>query len=240
MGNNQKRESFFKFKKFSISDSAGAMKIGTDGVLLGAWAPVEGIHRAIDIGCGTGLISIMLAQRGVEDVIGIEIDKRASIEASNNIANCEWKENISVINSDVTSIDLSIYSPDLIVSNPPFFSDSLHCNDETRRIARHEGNLNYRSLIELSSRALGGNGLLAFISPIEREHDIVFYASMNKMFVYRQTFVKTVSSKNPKRILWLLGKKICSTVDDVIQIKTASGEYSIDYINLTKDFYIHL
>ncbi|MDE6651639.1 MAG: methyltransferase [Paramuribaculum sp.] len=240
MGNNRNRESFFKFKQFSLSDNAGAMKIGTDGVLLGAWIPIDGIRSAIDVGCGTGLISVMLAQRGVEHIVGIEIDKNASNEALCNISNCAWHENISIINSDVTTIDLSIYSPDLIVSNPPFFSESLHCNDKARSIARHEGNLNFRSLIELSSKALGKNGFLAFISPSDREEEIVFSAAMNKLFVCRKTYVKTVPSKSPKRILWLLSKQLCSTSENVIFIKTTSGYYSSDYINLTKDFYLHL
>ncbi|MDE5744253.1 MAG: methyltransferase, partial [Paramuribaculum sp.] len=124
MGNNRNRESFFRFKKFSVRDSAGAMKIGTDGVLLGAWVPVSGVKRAIDIGCGTGLIAIMLAQRGVERVVGVEIAENAAAESKENVANCVWNKTIEIVTGDATTLNFDNYQPELIVSNPPFFSKS--------------------------------------------------------------------------------------------------------------------
>ncbi len=240
MGNNRNRESFFRFKEFSVRDSAGAMKIGTDGVLLGAWVPVSGIERAVDVGCGTGLISLMLAQRGVAQIYGIEISDAAAKEAESNVSESIFANNIQIIAGDATEMELAGFKPQLIVSNPPFFADSLKCGTDDRTTARHEGSLSFDNLIKLSAGALDCCGMLAFISPADREKDIDFAAVMHRMYVARKTFVRTVPGKSPKRILWLLSKPLCETRVDSLQIRNESGEYSNDYINLTKDFYLHL
>lgn len=240
MGNNRNRESFFHFKEFSVRDSAGAMKIGTDGVLLGAWVPVSGIKTAIDVGCGTGLISLMLAQRGVAQIFGIEISDAAAKEAENNVIESPFAHNIHIIAEDATQLDLYGFKPQLIVSNPPFFADSLKCDTADRTTARHEGSLSFENLIRLSATALDCDGCLALISPADREKDIDFTAVMHRMYVAKKTFVQTVPDKRPKRILWLLRKTLCETCVDSLLIRNASGDYSTDYINLTKDFYLHL
>lgn len=240
MGNNRNRESFFRFKKFSVRDSAGAMKIGTDGVLLGAWVPVVGIERAVDIGCGTGLISLMLAQRGVKHIYGIEISDAAAREAEENVIGSSFADNIQIVAGDATLLDLSCLSPQLIVSNPPFFADSLKCDTADRTTARHEESLSFDNLIRLSAEALACDGMLAFISPADREKDIDFATVMHRMYVARKTFVSTVAGKTPKRILWLLSKKLCETCVDSLLMRDENSVYSTDYINLTKDFYLHL
>lgn len=240
MGNNRNRESFFRFKKFNICDSAGAMKIGTDGVLLGAWAPAEGIQRALDIGCGTGLIAMMLAQRGVSKVIGIEIGEEAAREAEDNVASCEWRDRIEIIAGNALAADFSAYNPDLIVSNPPFFSDSLKCEDSCRTIARHAGSLSFVSLLESGAKWLSEDGQLAFISPAYNEHEIEYAAAMNKLYINKKTFVCTVEGKRAKRILWLLNRRICRAEISTLNIKNRNGEYSGEYTLLTKEFYLNL
>nr|MDE6048445.1 hypothetical protein [Paramuribaculum sp.] len=132
------------------------------------------------------------------------------------------------------------FQPELIVSNPPFFSDSLLCENNERTLARHEGSLNFNSLIAFGSTSLVSYGKLAFISPAEKEQDIEFCAVMKRMYIHLKTYVRTVPTKNPKRILWLLGKEPVQPITRTLCIKDTSGNYSQEYIQLTKDFYLHL
>ncbi|ROT07003.1 methyltransferase domain-containing protein [Muribaculaceae bacterium Isolate-104 (HZI)] len=240
MGVNPDREPVFRFKQFEVRDGVGAMKVGTDAVILGAWTPVEGIQRALDIGTGTGILSLMLAQRGVGSVTGVEIDKAAADEAALNISRSRWCESIKIVCGDVMEIDLSRFKPQLIICNPPFFADALKGPDEARNLARHEASLGFESLIRLSARYLDDDGLLAFISPADRESDIVFAMSIARMHIAKKTYIKTTHAKSPKRILWLSGKKNIATETTTLIIHGNDSGYTDEYISLTSPFYLHL
>ena len=148
--------SFFSFKKFTIHHDRCAMKVGTDGVLLGAWTDVAHSKHLLDIGSGTGLVALMLAQRCTGEITGIEIDKEAVEQSRENVAASPWKERIEILWQDVRQ-----YTPndlyDTIVSNPPYFVDSLKCPDGQRNTARHSDTLDADQLIYLILKELGGH-----------------------------------------------------------------------------------
>lgn len=232
----------FQFKHFGINDSECAMKIGTDGVLLGAWADVKLSHNILDIGSGSGLISLMLAQKSNANITGIEIDENAAKQSIDNINNSPWKNRITIINDDFTqwgnNIDKFVKF-DHIVSNPPFFNNGPIAPSKNRATARHEKILGYDQLIKLSIQLLTDDGKLSIISPYNRKNDIIFYCELSQLYISRITNVYSKEDGKPVRILWEICKNKCPLTQSNISIRNNNNEYSIEYINLTKDFYLN-
>ena len=138
--------SYFKFKQFTVWHDKCAMKVGTDGVLIGAWVNLNNAKRVLDVGAGTGLIALMTAQRCDAEIVGIEIDENASIQAKENVSSSPWANRIAIENidyNDYTSNELF----DVIISNPPFFENSLKSNQANRNTARHDISLSFAQLI---------------------------------------------------------------------------------------------
>lgn len=243
MGKCHNQEMIFKFKQFEIKHELSAMKVGTDGVLLGAWADVISSSQIIDVGSGSGVISLILAQRCNANIIGVEVDSNAVRESEENILNSPWKNRISIINNDFTllSNDCRLKGADHVVSNPPFFNNGIVSPDFIRAKARHCETLNYNSLIEISSKLLTSKGKLSLISPADYVDEIISSASFHRMYVsrYTEVYSKTVSSK-PKRVLWELSMLESPTVKERLAIRDDDNEYTIEYINLTKEFYINM
>ena len=161
--------SSFKFKQFTIYHDKCAMKVGTDGVLLGAWAPIANVKRVLDVGTGTGLIALQLAQRNPHaKITAIEIDTVAAEQAKNNVLHSPWADRIEVL-----CLDFRNYQQDdkfdLLVSNPTYFMDALKCPDEQRCMARHAGGLNYHSLFRHAVHLLSEQGKVSIIIPSEVE-----------------------------------------------------------------------
>lgn len=237
---NIKREAIFKFKKFHVKNEISAMKVGTDGVLLGAWADISSSKLVLDVGSGTGLISLMVAQRSNSKIIGIEIDSDAVKESIENIINSPWKERISIINNDITLISDELHGVDHIISNPPFFENGILAPDASRSTARHCDTLNFNSLISLAHKVLAFNGKLSFISPYENKENITYIAALNKMFISRYTEVFSNPKKiSPIRILWELTAENIPTKKSKFYIRNINNQYSTEYINLTKEFYLN-
>ena len=164
---------YFQFKQFTVRHDKCAMKVGTDGVLLGAWAPVQDVKRILDVGAGSGLISLQLAQRNPEAVItSVEIDPAAAAQAQENIQSSPWSNRMEVV-----CCDFRKYHPedkfDLIVSNPPYFVDALRCPDNQRCMARHTSELNYELLFGHSAHLLSEQGVISIIIPAEVERTVI-------------------------------------------------------------------
>lgn len=233
--------SYFSFKKFTIYHDKCAMKVGTDGVLLGAWTPTNNAMRILDVGAGTGLISLQLAQRNsMAKIIAIEIDAMAAEQAKDNVARSPWAERIKIVCCDFKDYQ-SENRFDLIVSNPPYFIDATKCPADERNMARHTGNLNYELLFSKSAHLLNGKGLLSIIVPTEMEKHVLDAAWNNKLYLQHRTNVYTKPGKTCRRLLLCFGfsNTKWETTDDLF-IESKQGGYTTEYINLTKDFYLKM
>ena len=183
---------YFQFKQFTVWHDKCAMKVGTDGVLLGAWTSVESAHRILDIGTGTGLVALMLAQRSLPDanIVALEIDEAAVGQARENVIRSPWKERVEVVQADFRKYRSSDKF-DVIVSNPPYFVDSLECPDRQRTAARHNNSLSYEDLLEGVSGLLTENGFFTVVIPADVAERVKKIASIKKLYAVRQLNVIT-------------------------------------------------
>lgn len=231
--------SYFDFKQFRVYHDKCAMKVGTDGVLLGAWAPVDGAHRILDVGAGSGLVSLMLAQRSGAHIVGVELDVAAAIQARDNVEKSPFANRIEIVQADITRY-ATASKFDLIVSNPPFFSNALTSPDPQRSLARHTSSLSLHQFIHCASSLLRPDGLLSVILPTDVAKEFTNFCIVNHFTPIRRTEIRTVPHKPPKRALLTFIKGIYSapfTVDELI-LTTSTGQRSDDYHQLTKDFYL--
>lgn len=231
---------FFEFKQFIVWHDHCAMKVGTDGVLLGAWAHVEEGDLALDAGTGSGLIALMLAQRGCKTIDAVDIEKDACEQAKVNIEASPWKQRITVHQANFIE-----FKPDStthyqrIVSNPPFFNQSLKSNSHNRNLARHTLQLDWQSLIRKSFDLLNNNGTFSVILPWPEADEFITIALLNGFYERRITLIETREGIAPKRALLEFSKQYEKTERTTLVIRSANNEYSSDYKNLTKDFYLN-
>lgn len=233
------REKVFRFKQFAVLNDRTAMKVGTDGVLLGAWCPVEGAHRVLDVGTGCGVIALMVAQRNVDAVIdAIDIDHDAIEEAKHNFANSPWCDRLTACKTDFNTLVTGSY--DLIVSNPPYFNNGVLATGDTRATARHTTSLSYQQLIEGATHLLTDDGTLALITPTDVENDIIEAATFASLPVRQMTRVIPVEGAAPKRTLWQLSRHETPYVEDTLTIAYNDGSFTHEYIALTRAFYLKM
>ena len=212
------REKVFRFKQFAVKNDRTAMKVGTDGVLLGAWCPVDGAQRVLDVGTGCGVIALMIAQRNsLATIDAIDIDHDSIEEAAYNFMNSPWPERLTAIEGDFNGLDTG-QRYDLIVSNPPFFTNGVLPTGEARTTARHTGALTYRQLIDGAMRLMTDGGSLALISPTDAEGDIIEAATFASLPVHQRVRVIPVEGAAPKRTLWLLSRRDTPYTEGTITI----------------------
>ena len=220
----------FQFKRFKIEQDLCAMKVGTDGVLLGAWA--RGGGRMLDVGCGTGVIALMLAQRYPQGrVTALDIDKGAVRQTEQNVAQSPFADRIEVIQGAVQTFE-SKDCYDAIVSNPPFFVDSLNAPDPQRNIARHAETLTYNQLMQAAWRLLKDDGELSVVVPFDYRRRMEDEAIFVGFFPSRVCAVRTAAHKAPKRFLLAFCKHPCSC--EKTEMTLGDETYTI----LTRDFYL--
>lgn len=246
----------FRFKKFEVVNEKSAMKVNTDGVLLGALMTISpSDRRLLDIGTGTGTIALMAAQRlalmpeGPDARSGshspvisaIDIDEASATEAGTNFRNSPWPDMLQAFHASLdgfagTSEDCTY---DLIFSNPPYFEDSLLAPEQRRCNARHTANgLSYREIIEFASQKLTPDGRLALVLPADQEHDLLRHARMNGLFLFRILRVRTVERKLPSRMVVEFSRnRVDSIVDEILTIQK-EGRYSHEYLSLMHGFYL--
>lgn len=240
----------FRFKQFEILQDRCAMKVGTDGVLLGAWA--VGGRRILDIGSGTGLISLMMAQRfPASQVVGIDMDDEACEQARENVANSPFGNRVKIetcrlqdygvgVDGDVTddeTKDVPMF--DAIVSNPPFFLNSLKNPDIKRAQARHADSLPFRDLWKGVKRLLTVEGIFSVVLPTEVMEQFETEACCLGFYKVRQCAVKTVDGKPPKRYLLAFSRHRESVTENVVEtMMDSEGKRSEWYAKITDDFYL--
>lgn len=255
--------SYFEFKQFIVRQDRCAMKVGTDGVLLGAWADVPagsrgdagagcdaggGALRILDVGCGTGLIALMMAQRFPEaQVWGIDIDPEAVAQARENVEASPFADRIYVVEGDVRcfedledSGDLEHFGGfDAIVCNPPFFMNSLACPNNQRATARHTVNLTYQDLMKAAYRLLADEGVFSVVIPTNCRSSLESEAHLAGFFPSRLCLVKTTPKKAPKRCLVEFRKHPASEFVSMEGVIESSPQTRSEwYQQLTNDFYI--
>ena len=231
---------YFQFRQFIVHQQRCAMKVGTDGTLLGAWALApSGKCRILDIGTGTGLIALMMAQRFPESsVLGIDIDPEAVAQATENVRLSPFSKRIKILQEDLMKFD-DTDDFDAIVSNPPYFVDSLECPDDQRTMARHTVSLTYEGLIRQAFRLLKDEGCLSLVIPSESRSLIESAACLEGFFLSRVCLIKTTPRKQPKRQLIEFRKH--SVKELIIEegvIEDSPNLRSSWYQQLTKEFYI--
>lgn len=237
--------SLFQFKQFSIQQDRCAMKVGTDGVLLGAWAPID--HRpfsVLDIGAGTGLIALMLAQRShAEQIDAIEIDENAFEQCVDNFENSPWNDRLFCFHASLDDFmdDLEDEEYDLIVSNPPFYSEDYKTENESRDLARFQDALPFEDLIEAASVLLSETGVLAVIVPHKEETRLIALAKECDLFPLKITRVKGTPTSEIKRSLFAFSfTEVADFPIDELIIETARHQYTAEYTALTQDFYLKM
>ncbi len=232
--------SHFTFKQFKINQDKCAMKVGTDGCLIGAWANVEKCENVLDIGCGSGLISIMMAQRSNAFVTGIEIDPDAAMQASENVASSPWSNRIKIICCDALHFS-SDKKFDAIVSNPPFFSNSLRCSDKERTTARHNDTLTAAGVFAQAEKLLCKNGILSVIIPFDTLQSWCDEAIYKGFGIQRITTVRTLPHKPVKRTLVEFVNGYCASPQkNEMVIEDEPGKYSKETVDLLHEFYLKL
>ena len=232
---------YFQFKQFTVWHDQCAMKVGTDGVLLGAWASVERARRILDIGTGTGLVALMLAQRSLPDakIVALEIDEAAAGQARENVARSPWQERIEVVQADFKK-HRSSDKFDVIVSNPPYFVDSLECSDRQRTAARHNNSLSYEDLLEGVSGLLTENGFFTVVIPADVAERVKKIASIKKLYAVRQLNVITKPGGIPKRVLITFSFSNQECIVEELLTELARHQYSEEYMTLTRDYYLNM
>jgi tRNA1Val (adenine37-N6)-methyltransferase len=231
---------WFEFKQFRIEQQKSAMKVGTDGVILGAWVNPGNAERILDVGTGTGLIALMIAQRCNARIDTVEIDVQSCLEAKFNFDQSPWKERLTVFNSDFNRFsheDKQSY--DLIVCNPPYFIDSLITPDLRLATAKHNITITFEMLIEGSVRLLNEKGGLAVVLPYQSFDEFRETARLHGFYLRRQTTVFTKPGKPAGRVLLEFSLLPCHPQRDEIYIRNSDGQFSDQLKKLTDAYYLN-
>ncbi|WP_264560237.1 tRNA1(Val) (adenine(37)-N6)-methyltransferase [Flavobacterium sp. N2270] len=234
----------FYFKQFTIHQDRCAMKIGTDAVLLGAWSPIpKNIFSVLDIGSGTGVLSLMLAQRTLaEQIDAIEIDEEAYEQCVQNFENSNWGDRLFCYHAGLDEFvqEMEDESYDLIISNPPFYTDEYKSDTEKRNVARFQDALPFEELIDSAANLLNEFGVFSVIIPCKEEEKFIQIAKQFHLHPFKITRVKGTPNSELKRSLLAFTWDEQITIEDELIIEVTRHQYTQEYIQLTKEFYLKL
>lgn len=235
---------YFQFKQFKINQEGSAMKVGTDGVLLGAWANINEASSLLDIGTGTGLIAIMLAQRTGRNsrIDAVEIDGLSYQQAVDNFDDCPWSDQLNIFHASFQDFVANTNEKyDCIVSNPPYFINSLKAKGESRTQARHTDGLPFEDLIEGAKNLLNPHGKFSLILPVEEGDYFIRLARLAGFCLSKRIEVLPNPGKMAKRLLIELTLANSSTIESQLCVENGQRHvYSPEYIELCKDFYLKM
>jgi len=233
---------FFHFKQFTIHQQHAAMKVTTDACLFGAVLAeaVKGKHisRVLDIGAGTGLLSLMIAQETAASIDAIEIDEAAAMEAQQNFNASPWKEQLHLFTADIKDLNQDPY--DLIFSNPPFYEQDLLSPDRQKNAAKHDSTLTLDVLLEKAVELLAPGGQLAILLPFHRLEYCVDLARQQNLFLSKKIQVKHTAAHTYFRCILFFEKTSTTTQEEEINIKDETNAYTWRFVELLKGYYLHL
>ncbi len=230
---------WFQFKQFRIQHDRCAMKVGTDGVLLGAWAPLEDSQNVLDIGTGSGLIALMLAQRfPTSHILGIDIDEAAVEQARENVAASPFAERVSISHTALQTLESPDGAFDAVVCNPPFFEEALLPPDASRSAARHTASLPFNELIASAARLLCADGRFCVILPTPAFEAFHLQCFAKGLQLEHNCAIQTSPTKAPKRTMACFRKSTQVRRRDELLTLTENGSRSTAYTQLTRDFYL--
>jgi tRNA1Val (adenine37-N6)-methyltransferase len=229
----------FHFKKFSVSHDSSTHKVGTDAVLLGAWANVDGAKTILDIGTGSGVIALMLAQRSSDDatIDAVELQAHDAKQAELNVSKSPWPTKVHVVNTAIQD-----FAPrkqyDLIVSNPPFFLNSWLPPDENRSKARHSSELSFSDLIQSVARLLHQDGRFAMVLPYTEGNRFILLAEEADLYANRKLTFRSRMNKPIERLLIEFYRHRGDLKSEELLLYKVNDEWSEGYKSLTRDFYL--
>jgi tRNA1Val (adenine37-N6)-methyltransferase len=236
----------FKFKEFTIHQDKTAMKVGTDGVLLGAWCSIDNYPDTIlDIGAGTGVISLMMAQRSDAMTIdAVELDENAYEQTVDNFEKSDWGDRLYCYHTTFQEFANELAEEqetyDLIVSNPPFYTDEFETKNDARNKARFTSSLSFKDLLIGVSKILSKNGRFSVIVPCKEEENFIEMAKEQRLFLQRACRVQGNKTSDIKRSLLEFSFSESDIKETHLIIETGRHQYTEDYMNLTKDFYLKM
>lgn len=233
----------FTFKHFTVHQDRCAMKIGTDGVLLGAWVPIKDTVRSIlDVGAGTGVIALMAAQRSQAEIIdALEIDADAYEQAVENFEASSWGDRLFCYHASFQEFVAEIDDKyDLLISNPPFYTEDYKTSDTKRDMARFEDALPFEHLLVGASRLLSNQGQFALIIPYKEEEQVIEIAGQVGLFPEKITRVRGTITSDIKRTLLLFGRDTKKIETEELIIENSRHQYTDAYVDLTRDFYLKM
>lgn len=230
------RANGFQFKQFFIAHDKCAMKVNTDGILLGSIADVENARQILDLGTGTGLIAIMLAQRSSAQITAVEIEPNAYQQAVENVENSANQQRISVLQQDVAQLNLP-QKFDLIVANPPYFENSLTARNQERDLARAITGSHFEWL-KIAEKHLSKNGKISFILPTDMAEKLISQSADLNLYCAEQWKICTKTGKAPKRMIATFCRQPTACTVKTLEIYNTNNQYSDEFKVLTQDFYL--
>lgn len=229
----------FKFKQFHIFHDKSSMKVGTDAVLLAALVEMSECNSILDIGCGSGVISLMCAQKSKAEISAIDIDQNSVEQAHENFESSKWKSRFTATECSLQEYaKLSEHKFDLLISNPPFFENALKSPLETRNKARHNDTLSSEDLLTSAHRLLNTHGKLALILPFSEGKEFIKIASSHQFYLQRRVEIQPKASKIANRLVLEFVLSPCETTKENIIIREEGNDYTEEYRCVTKDFYL--
>lgn len=235
--------SYFQFKQFTVQQEQCAMKVCTDACLFGAWAAdllqQKKVNTILDIGTGTGLLSLMVAQKISAAIDAVELDESAFLQAKENFSISHWAERLTAINSDITVFNTA-KKYDCIISNPPFFADDLRSPQQNKNAAKHDTTLTLPVLLRQVKHLLNDDGYFIVLLPYNRVEYFINECAVQQLFCSEKVLVKQTTKHNYFRGMLLFSANKIEAVTKEITIKDDSGKYTPEFTMLLKDYYLNL
>lgn len=230
----------FKFKQFSVEDEGCTMKVGTDSVLLGSWVNTRDTNNILDIGTGCGIIALMLAQRSPKAQIdAVEVDRKSCTTARENVKQTPWSKRIKIVNSSFQKYHQRVeHTYDLIVSNPPYFENSLKPKSERKKLSKHNDSLGYDELLHGAKKLMSRHSRLAVILPYDQSKNFKEKALFDGLFCNIEVAIVTKTGSSPNRCLMEFMSKRVTTNWSELTIRNKDGSFSNAYKRLTGAFYL--